>query len=529
MRFLFLFLLFCVSLVGQSKPTMPIAEIEQQPIGWTEFIPSPDTRIVYIDNVTGNNNNSGLSPTQAKATIQAGYNLLRDGFPDWLLLKRGCTFNEQIEWNKSGRSGTERILMGAYGDESIDRPIIIPPTTAAVFTFRNYVGFNNAIFTSLDIKNPSYVPAPGASLVGLSFLGRFNNLLIEDVRTTGMSGGIILFNPANIPGNNVVLRRCQILNGFSAPNISHSNGMFASNQRNFVVEDCLFDHNGWKEGDPSTQTIFNHNIYFHDSGSSYPLILRNSILSRASSHGVQMRSGGIADNNLFYQNPLNILVGTATGVYPPVPTTISNNIINDSRDINGVARGSGVDIVGGDNHLVMNNIIKDRVTGSPLISSINLNGAIFPLRNANIRSNITWNWNAPSYSFYGGTITNITLANNNVNEVLPILITEGDRYPTLNHRNNFYWCPNTNPFRWNNGYLTPNQFFTAVNDTGSIFSQSVFPDPTRNLNTYYNTIFNTNTGAMGFINAARENRRGRWDSRLTASSANDWIRAGFGR
>jgi hypothetical protein len=418
--------------------------------------------------------------------------------------------------------------MGAYGDEAIDRPIIIP-SYSAVFHFRNYSGFRNAIFTSLDIKNPNYVPSSGASIIGISFLGAFHNLLIEDVRTTGMSGGISLWNPAGVPGNNVVVRRCQILNAFSAPNIAHSNGMYASSQRNFVVEDCLFDHNGWKEGDPSTQTIFNHNLYFHDSGSVYPLIFRNNISARASSHAVQMRSGGIADNNLLYQNPLNILIGSSQAVYPPIPSTISNNVINDSRDINGAARGNGLDFVGGDNHFIINNIFKDRVTGSPLMAAISFQGALFPVRSANVRSNITWNWNAPSYSFYGGTINNITLANNNVNEVLPILITEGDRSPTLNHRNNFYWCPNTNPFRWNNGYLIPSQFFTSVNDTGSIFSQSVFPDPTRNLNTYYNTIFNTNTGAMGFINAARENRRGRWDPRLTASAANDWIRAGFGR
>ena len=528
MHFLFLFLLFCVSLVGQSKPTMPIAEIEQQPIEWTQFIPSPDTRIVYIDNVTGNNNNSGLSPTQAKATIQAGYNLLRDGFPDWLLLKRGCTFNEQIEWNKSGRSGTERILMGAYGDESIDRPIIIPPTTAAVFTFRNYVGFNNAIFTSLDIKNPSYVPAPGASLVGLSFLGRFNNLLIEDVRTTGMSGGIVLFNPANIPGDNVVIRRCQILNGFSAPNISHSNGMFASNQRNFVVEDCLFDHNGWKEGDPSTQTIFNHNIYFHDSGSVYPLILRNSILSRASSHGVQMRSGGIADNNLFYQNPLNILVGSGAAVYPPVPTTISNNVIDDSRNIFNDARGNGFDIGGGDNHLIINNIIKNRVTGNPLLSAISFNGNRFPVRNPVLTKNIIWQWNAPSF-YFSGNLSNFSLRNNYIYEPTSVLITDGTSYPLMNHRTSIYWSTNPTPFRWSTGFLTPTQFFAAVNDTGSVFTQSVFPNPSRTLSSYYNTIFNTNTGAMGFINAARENRRGRWDPRLTAPAVNDWIRAGFGR
>lgn len=241
-----------------------------------------------------------------------------------------------------------------------------------------------------------------------------------------------------------------------------------------------------------------------------------------------MRSGGIADNNLFYQNPLSILVGSSQAVYPPVPTTVSNNVIQDSRDINGAARGNGIDFVGGDNHVVINNIIKDRVTGSPLLAGISFQGWLFPIRNPFVYKNIIWEWNSTSF-YFNGTLSNFSFKNNYVNEVRPILITDGTSFPSINHRTSLYWSTNPTPFRWSNGFLTPTQFFTTVNDTGSGFTQSVFPNPSRSLHSYYNTLFNTGTGAIGFLNAARENRRGRWDPRLTASSANDWIRAGFGR
>src|SRR5262249_37644605 len=94
--------------------------------GWTEFSPSVDTRIVYVSSSTGDDANNGLSHTKPKRTIAAGKALLRDGFPDWLLLKRGDAWGESLdtdqEFGLEGRSLTERMLVSAYG--AGERPLL---------------------------------------------------------------------------------------------------------------------------------------------------------------------------------------------------------------------------------------------------------------------------------------------------------------------------------------------------------------------------------------------------------------------
>src|SRR3989338_1091043 len=84
--------------------------------GWTVFTPSPDTRIIYVSSSEGNDLNDGLSPQTPKQTISAGKALLRDTYPDWLLLKRGDMWYETLDgWKISGRSADEPMLISSYG------------------------------------------------------------------------------------------------------------------------------------------------------------------------------------------------------------------------------------------------------------------------------------------------------------------------------------------------------------------------------------------------------------------------------
>src|SRR5688572_33471034 len=103
--------------------------------GWTELTPSFDSRIVYVS-VDGNDLNGGhyslaqvgdpFNPNisiQPFQTIKEGLNQLRNGYPDWLLLRRGDTWHETINLNQSGESNIERIVISAYGQG--DRPRIL--------------------------------------------------------------------------------------------------------------------------------------------------------------------------------------------------------------------------------------------------------------------------------------------------------------------------------------------------------------------------------------------------------------------
>src|SRR5688572_21963771 len=75
--------------------------------GWTNFTPSGDSRVIYVSS-TGNDSNSGLSASSPVKTIAKAKTLMRDLKPDWMLLKRGDTWNESLgDWRRRGRSSTE--------------------------------------------------------------------------------------------------------------------------------------------------------------------------------------------------------------------------------------------------------------------------------------------------------------------------------------------------------------------------------------------------------------------------------------
>src|SRR5207253_3107090 len=91
--------------------------------GWTVIRPSTDTRIVYVSSSLGNDANDGLSQATPVKTLAKGGSLLRDGFPDWLLLKKGDTWIGEAIWNNiSGRSTNEPMLYSSYGSGA--RPLI---------------------------------------------------------------------------------------------------------------------------------------------------------------------------------------------------------------------------------------------------------------------------------------------------------------------------------------------------------------------------------------------------------------------
>lgn len=86
--------------------------------GWTIITPSSDSRIIYVSYSQGDADNDGLTEASPKKSIEAADELMRDGYPDHMLLKRGDTwpdFNGLGRW-KSGRSAAEPIVISYYGE-----------------------------------------------------------------------------------------------------------------------------------------------------------------------------------------------------------------------------------------------------------------------------------------------------------------------------------------------------------------------------------------------------------------------------
>ncbi len=111
--------------------------------GWTIFTPSADTRLLYVSSSAGDDA-AGVAyaaadaavgadpfrpvgPVHAFKTIAAAQKLAREGFPDWVLLKRGDSWREN-PGVRSGRSASEPSLIAAYGDGP--RPVLLGVASA---------------------------------------------------------------------------------------------------------------------------------------------------------------------------------------------------------------------------------------------------------------------------------------------------------------------------------------------------------------------------------------------------------------
>jgi hypothetical protein len=75
--------------------------------------------------------------------------------------------------------------------------------------------------------------------------------------------------------------------------------------------------------------------------------VRGNLFSNASSHGIQQRSGGTCEGNVFVDNPIHQsygLINGAAGFPGGVSGTIKNNVYVGSRDINGSPRGWAIEL-----------------------------------------------------------------------------------------------------------------------------------------------------------------------------------------
>ena len=315
------------------------AAVTRDANGWTQVTPSADSRIVYVSSSSGNDANNGLSPSSPKATIAAGDALIRNGYPDHLLLKRGDTFsvgeNGIGPW-KNGRSASEPIVFSYYGSSGA-RPVV-----KITGKFVNYSsGIRNyQFFKGLEIYKSNSDPASpdfdgeecGTSM---RFIGGGANLRIEDCRIRFMEVAI----EADAGGvfTNVEVRRNIVTDAWRANSFTTGakiSGLFVSGVTGYLIEENFFDHNGWNETVPNAgANKFSHNIYVQFNNAEGG-IMRGNIITRGAAHGLQARSGGAVDRNLFALNAVGLNFGN---YIPPTDPDVLTwpNLAHDNVILNG--------------------------------------------------------------------------------------------------------------------------------------------------------------------------------------------------
>ena len=217
------------------------------------FTPSVDTHIIYVSSKNGKDTNDGRSERLPVKTIAKGVSLLRDGYPDWLLLKKGDTWTDEgFSWFvKSGRSAREPMLISSYGTGA--RPLIkTRGTNPAIGSFGgggnrggNFIALVGIEFYAYtrDPSSPDFIASgAGNKQEGIFFLNPSNWVLIEDCKFSFYADDIV-FELG--PKQYVALRRNIIVDAYSTD--SHSQGILVDNVISLLLEENIFDHNGWND------------------------------------------------------------------------------------------------------------------------------------------------------------------------------------------------------------------------------------------------------------------------------------------
>jgi hypothetical protein len=450
--------------------------------GWPIVPCSIDCRTIYVSSSTGKDSNLGRTADMPVATIAAGLARLRNGYPDRLLLKAGDVFVNQSfgDLKVNGRSVSAPMVIGSYGagpapvvetNPDINYGIAIGSLPKQGGNFVIIEGIDFYSYTR-DPHNAAYA-GPKTSDLGTNFLNPNTWVTLVGNKFSYYSTGVI-FNSGsgNATSSSVILYRNIVVDSWSAT--SHSQGLYVSGVGNLVIEQNLFDHNGWNESILGAEaTIFNRNVYLQSNNG--PVTFVDNISANSSSEGIQARSGGTISGNLFLANSAGIYIGENPGtssapISTLTSTVTSGNVILGSTSIRSssglLPRSQGINIfnASGPGVQVTGNIIANP-TGPP----VNQTGI-----------------------FLNSNVTGISATDN---------IIYGVAHPIDDSGTGNTTSPNAiNLTR----YVNPNV------SAGS---------------------YNASLGSMGslsaFLTEARKQSKGNWRTEYTANAVINYIRAGF--
>jgi len=511
--------------------------------GWTIFTASPDTRKIYVSSSRGDDGNNGLGPATAKRTLAAGIAMLRDGYPDWLLLERGDAWNEGLgHWMLSGRSPSEPMLVSTYGG-ALERPLLQSGTQDGVCTQPGGGSpprIDDVAFVGLHFLADGYRGV--TDQVGARMLQPGSHLLFEDCEFEGYAVNLV-FQGYGGRHSDFRLRRSVIVDAYATHANGHSQGLYAYAVDGLLIEDNVFDHNGWNESVAEAgPDIFNHNLYIDNDNTA--VVVRDNIIANAASHGMQLRPGGVCVDNLFVRNSIALQVGGGNHPDPGgVNAEVHDNVILDGKNIDASnPRGWAMWFANVASGHVSGNVIAHNTVGSqPLALALDGHHSgdstdSVGVHDLLIENNVIYDWGGKLY-FEGdaGELTRIALSDNDLQAhagLEPLVdFDDGAAVPSVRWtRNRFFsWLSADDAwFQVDHAGVATTAWEQLTHDATATFQPVDYPDAHRSLASYSEACGHPGTYA-DFIEAARRQSRESWQPSFTAAAVNRYIRAGFGR
>lgn len=512
--------------------TNPVVAASSQDAGsfWTQFTPSSDTRLIFVSSSEGNDSNNGLTPATPVKTLARAESLLRDGFPDWMLLKRGDVWHESMpSWSKSGRAANELLIVGAYGDQG-GRPQIRPSGNSSGASSHGSTLLSHVAFVGLHFEPRERTEEERPT--GITWRRRSDNILFEDCLIRGFSNNVNVQTISEAaPVRNIRLNGCVIADSWSRD--THSQGLYADGVDGLTIENSVISSNGFNRERNISPTVFNHNLYISTRNEN--IVVRGNIIADASSHGIQLRCGGQIEDNLFLSNPISVLLGGGpTPREGGVVGRVRGNLIMHGRDMTpNDSRGFGIDLTNIRSATVEGNILYSSVA-SDNTSAIMVQGAAsnsYGMADLNLRNNKVVDWHgsisltAPNQQqFYrnirvtGNTIyRNLAAANKPMMAVFeaahPEVSISGNRY--------FYSGMNHRPFQIGSSHTTVQQWVGLV-EPGA--THGTVPSVPQNIGIAdYLSSMGRQGGVSEFLALVKQMSRQGYDSRLSSRSIYTWV------
>jgi hypothetical protein len=420
-----------------------------------------------------------------------------------VLLRRGATYPESIinDLWRAGGTPSQPAILGAIGDLSLPRPIIqgmlqlgdanVPLHYLVIDGIDFYDSAADPGSSTYAKKGSQY--EAGVRLVtsrpDTQFIG------FQDCRFRFMQGGLELQAIGSAPITSVFVKRCEIDH-----NYGQHWGMYVLRVDDLLLQDVFADHNGWDDAGVLAKMDQNHNLYFQEflptAGFPPPKYLptvQGLFSSRAAADGFEFRLGGLLDGSYLFANPIAGFIGAR-------PSTVSNTVIDGGSGQFDLSCGVTGSRGWGFSSNVCPTVAFTNVLHIAKPDKVNSFSAIYLQTDstgqnpsvataATLTNCIVNNWTGLSYQIDGNPPAPVTTF---INCDLPGIAAPG------------------------------------------VIPTPAYADATRCLATYSTTLAATKVDGAPIVNspltflaAAALNRRGAYDSRLSAEAAQLWVAAGF--
>lgn len=520
--------------------------------GFTTFDLDADSQLVYVSN-EGDDANDGLTPETAVATPQRGAELVRDGFPDFLLFRRGDSWRGMTLGDgrvarrfKSGRDAEHRLVVGSYGD-STERPRFEVDTHFFDDdgNGRSFLAFVGLAFVSYP-KIPGDPDFDGASGGAIRVVGaESRDILLEDNYVE--YGEFVLQNATDLEvRHNVVWRSYHVgtcaYNADGSPNLNGSSefrpsGIFAGGVDGLVIEGNVWDENGYNpDVAEACATIYNHDLYL--SGNDR-LVVRDNLILRASSIGLKMAANStgasqdiLIENNLFAEGEIGLgMGGNDDSEYRFVDARVLHNVFTDIGRVPPTMRNLSwfLGLQDNDGTEVRGNLLVNQREDA---NGFGIHLASGSMRNVTLVDNVIEGidrraiWIEPEGSWDGIRVTGNRVVS--ATDTACLITHEGD-FGAVTYADGAYASGAAADERFcvDGARMSFDDWVSASGETGASESPEASPDPGRNLDGYASHLGIGST-IGDFAAAARQQSRHAYRPELTAPNANNWIRAGYG-